>query len=190
MAPTFHTLYDAEYSYVWNTLKRLGVDRAELKDLAQDVFLIVFRRFGEFDGSRPARPWLFGIAYRLVSNRRRHLRSVPEQAGGVATESLASTVAGPEEAARAREDRELLARALGALDLEKRAVFVMHEIDECAVPEIARELSIPLNTAYSRLRLARRDFAEALRREAKIASQVNEGLAETGGLALGARERP
>ncbi|HEY3452749.1 MAG TPA: RNA polymerase sigma factor [Myxococcales bacterium] len=164
MATTFHAIYDAQYAYVWNTLRRLGIRRNELKDFVQDVFLVVYRRLSSYDEARPLRPWLFGIAYRVVSNRRRQERGQPPRSAvTAATEDLPSSSAGPEEAARAAENRALVARALEALDLEKRAVFVMHELDECPMPEIARELDIPLNTAYSRLRLARQAFAAAVR---------------------------
>jgi RNA polymerase sigma-70 factor (ECF subfamily) len=63
-----------------------------------------------------------------------------------------------EESVALREQLELVARGLEQLELDQRAVFVMHDIDGHAMPVIARELGIPLNTAYSRLRLARRDF--------------------------------
>ena len=62
------------------------------------------------------------------------------------------------------EARAVLMKALDALDLDRRAVFVMHELDEIPVPEIASTLDIPLNTAYSRLRLARADAAAAIQR--------------------------
>ena len=55
-------------------------------------------------------------------------------------------------------------RALEHIPIERRGVFVMHDIDGIAAPEIAVALEIPLNTAYSRLRLARRDFGEAVAR--------------------------
>jgi RNA polymerase sigma-70 factor (ECF subfamily) len=55
-------------------------------------------------------------------------------------------------------------KALDGLDLDRRAVFVMHELDEIPVPEVANTLAIPLNTAYSRLRLARVDVAAAIQR--------------------------
>lgn len=62
------------------------------------------------------------------------------------------------------EDRRLVTRALDAIAIERRAVFVMHDMDGIAVPEIARVLEMPLNTAYSRLRLARDEFRDAIRR--------------------------
>ena len=71
-----------------------------------------------------------------------------------------------------RRARALVQRALDVLDLKRRAVFVMHDFDGVAVPEIARTLGIPLNTTYSVLRLARRDFAAAVRRMSRPARSV------------------
>ena len=60
--------------------------------------------------------------------------------------------------------RRLLLEALAALDADRRAVFVMHELDELSAPEIAETLAIPLNTVYSRLRIARERFNVAVER--------------------------
>jgi RNA polymerase sigma-70 factor (ECF subfamily) len=142
---------------VWKTLRRLGAPLPDLEDLAHDVFMVVHRHLGDYDPARPLRPWLFGIALRVVSDFRRlqrNLREVPgervEPVDGAPT---------PHERMEGTEARSLLMKALDALDLDRRAVFVMHELDEVPVPEIASALSIPLNTAYSRLRLARADVA-------------------------------
>ena len=69
---------------------------------------------------------------------------------------------GPDEAAVASQGRALLLRALARVPLERRAVLIMREVDETPMREIAEELSIPLFTAYSRLRKARRELDEAL----------------------------
>ena len=70
----------------------------------------------------------------------------------------------PHERMEGKEARALLMKALECLDLDRRAIFVMHELDELAMPEIAGALTIPLNTAYSRLRLARADVAAWIER--------------------------
>jgi len=62
------------------------------------------------------------------------------------------------------EERSLLMRALHQLDLDRRAVLVLHEWEEQPIPAVAETLEIPLNTAYSRLRLAREDLAAAVKR--------------------------
>ncbi|HEY3450915.1 MAG TPA: sigma-70 family RNA polymerase sigma factor [Myxococcales bacterium] len=163
--PSFQDVYQADFTYVWNTLRRLGVRSADLKDVAHDVFVIAYRRFEEYDAGRPVRPWLFGIAFRVVAHLRRDEKTKPAASESVCVDELFSSEPSPEDDLRTRQDRELVAAALTSLDLDRRAVFVMHELDGCPVPEIARELSIPLNTAYSRLRLARRDFVDAVKRQ-------------------------
>jgi RNA polymerase sigma-70 factor (ECF subfamily) len=64
----------------------------------------------------------------------------------------------------AQQARELVIQALDAVELDRRAILVMHDIDGHTMPEIASTLSLPLNTAYSRLRLARADFKAAVER--------------------------
>ena len=164
-APDYPTIYRAQFTYVWNTLRRLGVPTRDLEDLTHDLFLVAYRRLPDYDPARPIRPWLFGIAVRLVADFRKAARNVHETVGITAglVEPAESSPAADERIA-ASQARGLLMRALGALDLDRRAVFVMHEIDELAVPDIAAALEIPLNTAYSRLRLARADVAAAARR--------------------------
>jgi RNA polymerase sigma-70 factor, ECF subfamily len=155
-------IYRSELGYVWKTLRRLGARPPDLEDLAHDVFMVVHRHLDDYDPSRPLRPWLFGIALRVVADFRRlgrNLREIPGQR--LEPVDVAPT---PYERAEGREARELLMKALDTLDLEQRAVFVMHEIDEVPVPEIAGTLAIPLNTAYSRLRLARAGLAAWLAR--------------------------
>jgi RNA polymerase sigma-70 factor (ECF subfamily) len=153
----FRDVYTAELPYVWSTLRRLGVPPRELEDLAHDVFLVVHRRLREYDPSRPIRPWLFGIAFRIVSDYRRSARASRE----VLEDTPEATDRAPsaDDQVAAAEARALVLQALAGLDLDRRAIFVLHDIDEVPVPEIASYLAIPLNTAYSRLRLAREDFS-------------------------------
>lgn len=158
----FRALYDAQLAYVWHTLRRLGVQRRDLDDVCHDVFVVVFRHLGDYDRRRPLKPWLFGIAYRVASDYRRSAR-VRREVPAPARELASPALPADEEVAR-RQGRALVAQALETLDLDRRAVFVMHDIDGHAMPEIAAALGIPLNTAYSRLRLARADFAVAVRR--------------------------
>jgi RNA polymerase sigma-70 factor, ECF subfamily len=164
-APDFQALYRSQFPYVWKTLRRLGAPARDLEDLVHDLFLVVHRQMGSFDPARPIKPWLFGIAVRVVADFRRSPRSTREalQASAVAPQPAADAP-GPDDALAGAEARALLLRALDTLDLDRRAVFVMHELDEVPVPAIAAALSIPLNTAYSRLRLARADVAAAARR--------------------------
>jgi RNA polymerase sigma-70 factor (ECF subfamily) len=108
--------------------------------------------------------WLFGICMRLAAAYhrrafRRRERPVAEVPEGPALEDD-----NPETAAAARQSRERLLAALDLMDLEKRAIFVMFEIDEVPCEAIAKLLSIPVGTVYSRLHAARKDFAKAYMR--------------------------
>ncbi len=159
-SPAFEAAYRAEFSYVWHSLRRLGIDDRDLEDLTHDVFMVAHRRFEEYDSSRPIRPWLFGIALRLVSHfraRAHHAREVFTDAPHVHDESAA-----PDEVASARQQRSILFAALAGLSPEKQSVFVMHDLNGHNMPEVAQALAIPLNTAYSRLRLARADLVDAI----------------------------
>jgi RNA polymerase sigma-70 factor, ECF subfamily len=159
---SFRAVFEAELGYVWNTLRRLGVREADLKDQAQEVFVVVHGLLPDYDASRPIRPWLFAIAYRIALRYRalaRNAREIVGEAPEVA-DSSPSTV----DRIESEERRALVLEAVQEIDLSRRAVFVMSEIDEVPVAEVAVALGIPLNTAYSRLRLARQDFAAAVQR--------------------------
>jgi RNA polymerase sigma-70 factor (ECF subfamily) len=158
----FHQIFHAEAGYVWKTLRRLGVREADAEDLAHEVFLVLHRQLPTLDLARPLRPWLFAIAYRAATRHRRrgHVRHEvlddrqdPPDGRPGADDQLAACQA-----------QALVLEALQAIDPDRRAVFVMHEIDGVPVPGIAEALAVPLNTAYSRLRLAREDFAGSVRR--------------------------
>jgi RNA polymerase sigma-70 factor (ECF subfamily) len=163
--PDFPTIYASEFAYVWKTLRRLGAPPKDIEDLTHDLFVVVHRRLPEYDPARPLRPWLFGIAVRVVSDYRRSFRNSRE-----VLDPIAATPDAIDQAPRQDENlagsqaRTLLMRALDLLDFDRRAVLVMHDLDEVPMPEIASTLDIPLNTAYSRLRLARADVLAAARR--------------------------
>jgi RNA polymerase sigma-70 factor (ECF subfamily) len=158
----FETLYESEFAYVWHSLRRLGIRDADLPDLSHDVFVKAFSSFAEYDPARPLRPWLFGIALRVASDFRRlarHQREVfgrsldrPDQARNAA------------ERIEATEDRQLVLKILDELEISRRVVFVMHELNGHSVREISDALEVPLNTVYSRLRLAWLDFGRRARR--------------------------
>lgn len=162
--PPFRAVYDQEFGWVLRTLRRLGARDRDLEDLAHDVFVVVFQRLADYDTSRPLRPWLFGIAFRVVSDYRR--RAAFSRETPTAIEQQPGSAPAPQEAAVvAREQRELVLAALDAVDdLDQRAVFVLHELDGASIPEIAANLDVSHNTLYSRLRLARGKFAAAVKR--------------------------
>jgi len=160
-SPSFDALYAAEFAWVHRTLRRLGARERDLEDLAHDVFVAAFRALPRFEAGRAPRPWLFGIAFRVVSDYRRRARFTRETL--IDDEPLGAALGpDPEADALRAEDRRLVLAALEALPLDQRAVFVAHEIDGAAIPELAEELALSINTLYSRLRLARAKFAAAV----------------------------
>lgn len=164
--PDFRALFDEHYAYVWKTLRRLGVRDADLPDVAHDVFLVVARRLPDFDRTRPVKPWLFGIAHRVASDHRRLARHARERPIDDDEDPADPAPLADEQLAKADRQR-LVRRGLAALDDDRRAVFVLFEIDGAPMPDVAEALGIPLNTAYSRLRLAREDFRAAVTRLSK-----------------------
>jgi RNA polymerase sigma-70 factor, ECF subfamily len=158
---SFRELFEGHVAYVWNSLRRLGVPDRDRDDLTQEVFMTVHALLEDYDPSRPVRPWLFGIAYRIVLRYRRkswrsHLLLDDGQVASTETRHGG-------EAMSDAEARDLVARATAGVEITRRAVFIMADVDGNSVPEIAEALGIPLNTAYSRLRLARDDFRKAVR---------------------------
>lgn len=160
----FEAVYDEWFDFVWRSARRLGVHEAALDDVAQDVFVVVYRRLAEFEGRSTLKTWLFGITLRVVSDWRRTKR----RKGGLSElppeDVLASPAGGPSADLERLEGARLCAALLEQLDDEKREVFVMIELEEMSAPEVAQVLGIPLNTVYSRLRVAREDFERALLR--------------------------
>lgn len=129
-----------------------------------EVFVRVHREIETFDTERPVRPWLFAFAVRVASEYRRRAHHRREVFGE--TIDVAAPAASPEKELERAEARRVVEQGLDALDEDQRAVFVLHELDEIPVPEIARALAIAEGTAYSRLRAARATFTAAIRRRA------------------------
>lgn len=168
--PDFRALFDAHFPYVWKTLRRLGVREADLPDVSHDVFIVVARRIADFDPARPMKPWLFGIAYRTAKDHRRlvrHARELP------IADDLDPSDPAPlaDELLDKAEQQALVRRALATIDEDQRAVFVLFELDGATMPDVVEALGVPLNTAYSRLRLARAAFRVAVNRLSKKAER-------------------
>jgi RNA polymerase sigma-70 factor (ECF subfamily) len=162
MAADFTSVFAEQLGYVVRSLRRLGVPERDLEDVAHDTFIVVHRKLPEYDTSRPLRPFLFGIAYRVASDYRRRARHRYERLVDPPTPPHAAS--SPEQALDVAQHQRLVIAALQGLDPERCAVFVMMDIDGHAAPEVATALAIPLNTVYSRLRIARGEFAAAVQR--------------------------
>jgi RNA polymerase sigma-70 factor (ECF subfamily) len=158
----FRHVFETEFAYVWGSLRRLGVDLRNVEDVTHDVFLRVYAKLDAYDAARPIRPWLFGFAFRAASDYRRQARHHREVMGADPEAAPGGSV--PESALARAEEEHLVMRALDLIPIERRAVLIAYELDSTAMKEIAESLEIPLHTAYSRLRVAREEFAAAVRR--------------------------
>lgn len=159
----FSCVYAEHFDYVYRLVARLA-GREDADDLVQEVFLVVHRRLSEFEGRALITTWLFRIAYRVVGAhvRRERLRRWLARAlvGSDDRSSAPSGLLSVEEAERRQATLETLAR----LSWKKRAVLILHEVEEWSCPEIAARIGVPVGTVYTRLHHARREMARHLRR--------------------------
>jgi RNA polymerase sigma-70 factor (ECF subfamily) len=157
---TFEQVFEDYAAFVWRALRRLGVPEADVEDVCQEVFLVVHRRLAAFEARSSLRTWLYGICVRVASEHRRRRRRGRE-------ELYASP---PEQSVPASQDHEVEQRralavldaALDRLDDDKRAVFVLYELEELSMTEVAEVIGCPAQTAYSRLHAARRIMKDAI----------------------------
>ena len=155
-------VHEAHGDFVWASLQRLGARDADLEDRFQEVFLVVHQRGGDFEGRSRVTTWLYGICLRVMAAHRRRAWVRRERA----TESVPEETAkgSPHASLERTEAQSRLREILDAMDLDRRAVFVMAVIEEMPADEIAAIVGAPIGTVYSRLHAARRDFDETLRR--------------------------
>ncbi len=151
-------------------MRRLGVAPSALDDVVQDVFVVVHRRLSDFEGRSSAKSWLFGIVLHVVRDARRTLRRKPAHLGGTArsADDVDDVVdidgASPHDSAAKREAVRQLHAMLEAMPDDRREVFILSELEQMSVPEIASAVGANANTVSSRLRAARADFERAVAR--------------------------
>jgi len=154
----FHDVFTNSSPFVWRVLGRLGVARADIADVCQEVFLVVLRRIEDYDG-RPVQAWIYGICVRTAADYRKRAFRRHERLDGELGEP--SALPDQDRALEQRRARARLERVLGQMDESKRAVFVLYELEELSMSEVAKIVDCPLQTAYSRLHAARKDVRAA-----------------------------
>jgi RNA polymerase sigma-70 factor (ECF subfamily) len=165
-----HDVYEVHFGYVWAAVKRLGARPSDQEDLVHDVFVTFMRTLDRYDHSRPLRPWLCGIAFRIVSEHRRKAstsREIP-----VSEHRESSPGLNPAQALEATRRKQSVNEALNELSEDERAILVMVEVLGHSVVEASEVLHTNENTLYSRLRKARKMFAAALRRMGAVRGGV------------------
>jgi RNA polymerase sigma-70 factor, ECF subfamily len=162
--PAFDTVYAEHFAFVWRTLRRFGVRESHLDDAAQETWVVVHRRLASFEGRSSLRTWLVGIAVRVASDHRRWRRRKDPHDPMPDDPPFAAPGVSPEGAAERAQAARLLDALLDTIPEERRAVFVLTELEGMSAPEVSEALGVPLNTVYSRLRVARSEFETAASR--------------------------
>jgi RNA polymerase sigma-70 factor (ECF subfamily) len=147
------------YRGVWRALRRLGVPEAACDDAAQHVFLTLSDKLADVPPGKE-RAFLMGTAARVAANARRLHRRRPEVADQEAVDDRDDDRPGPDEMLSQRQARRMLDEALDRLPEDLRTIFVLYEIEELPMVEIASSLGLPQGTVASRLRRARQRFQE------------------------------
>jgi RNA polymerase sigma-70 factor (ECF subfamily) len=161
--PSLREIFDEYSAFVWRALRHLGIREADLADVCQEVFVTVHRKLGDFEGRSSLRTWLYGICLRTASDHRRRAHVRRE----VLVDEIPASSA-PADQPATIERQQLRARLLALLDTldeDKRNIFVLYEIEELPMREVAEIIGCPLQTAYSRLHAARRELAAFLEGE-------------------------
>lgn len=157
----FAALYRAQVDFVWRVARALGVPDAWIDDVVHDVFFVVRRRLETLEPGRAVRPWLAGItrnvalhAHRKIARDRRRAEAAPAPAGPRV----------PQEQLELDEAAVLMQTFIDGLSEDKRAVFLLCEVEGIAVVDAARALDVNPNTMYARLRAARVEFDRFVQR--------------------------
>jgi RNA polymerase sigma-70 factor (ECF subfamily) len=166
LAGSLAQIYDANFGFVWRNAKRLGVPEASAEDVAQDVFLIVQRRIGDFDGRASLQAWIFGILVRVVRGHRRSFRRKGARCVSLEQDASSHAVTAapgptPSDLAEHSERVRLLDTLLQELDEEKRLLLILSELEQWTLREIAQFMGSNISTIHVRLRAAKRAFEQA-----------------------------
>jgi RNA polymerase sigma-70 factor (ECF subfamily) len=157
---SFPEVFDEHARFVWRSLLGLGVAESDVPDASQQVFVVLHQKLSQLNQDCALRTFLYGICLRTASDfrrrghrRREELRSRPPEVSVAATQ---------EASVAQRQALAALELALDELSDQQRAVFVLYELQELSMTEVALTLDCPLQTAYSRLHAARKVVYSAL----------------------------
>jgi RNA polymerase sigma-70 factor (ECF subfamily) len=169
-APNIRAMYEQQAAFVCRSLRRLGVAEADLDDALQEVFLVAYQRFSTYQECGKVRSWLYSICTRTAYAQRRKRDRRREQ---LSAEPEGALMAPPQLLlVEQRQALDLGQRLLERLSPEQREVFVLYEVEEMSMVEVAEALGCPLQTAYSRLHKARAVILSSLHR-AKLRQEVS-----------------
>jgi RNA polymerase sigma-70 factor, ECF subfamily len=155
-APRLRRIVERHFDVLWRFLRRLGIPEADVDDAVQEVILVVARRLADIE-EQSERSFVFSTAFRIASDMRRRAERRRE-VGDALLEGIQSTGLDPEATMESQRLAVLFAQVLEQLSLELRVVFVLYELEDFTMAEIAATLGVPPGTVASRLRRGREAF--------------------------------
>jgi len=150
-------VYRLHVAFVWRAVRSFGIADEAVEDIVHDVFLVVQRRLADYDGRASIKTWLYGIARGVARN---HRRGQTRQERRLRLVDSPTADLDPERWAQYQESANLVRDFLAAIDHKKREVFELVDLEGMRGPDVAEALGVNVNTVYSRLREARRLFAD------------------------------
>jgi RNA polymerase sigma-70 factor (ECF subfamily) len=164
--PSFPAIFKEYAPFVMRVMRHLGVPAKDLPDQCQEVFVAVFRGLPDFAGRSALRTWIYGICRHVASNHRRRAHVRRERTVSEPPEQTSPAV--QDDDVEERRGHPALRLLLDTLDPDKREVFVLFELEELSMKEVAEVCGCPLQTAYSRLHAARRLLLESYRESERL----------------------
>jgi RNA polymerase sigma-70 factor (ECF subfamily) len=170
----FEELFQDFHGMVFQLAYRVLGDREEALDLAQEVFLIVFRRMNRFRGESSLKTWIYRITVNLTANRcrwwnrlrRRGTVSLDAHLSMNDDRDLSETLRvgddSPEDSLLLKEEREQIERSILQLPLQQRIAIIMRDIEGLSYEEIAQATHASLGTVKSRIARGREDLKRRL----------------------------
>lgn len=147
VSSTLRDVMGEHLPFVWRTLRRHGVREPDLPDQCQEVFLVVHRKLDEFRGESSLRTWLYGIALRVAAGYRRKAHVTRESPEAAPPDSVLE--AGQEQDLERKRALDRLRVLLAEVEPARREVFVLYELEELSMSEVAKVVGCPLRTAYA-----------------------------------------
>lgn len=173
----FSEFVRAYQNQIYNLVFRMLSNREEAEDVAQEVFITVFKNIASFRGDCRLSTWIYRIATNHCRNRIKYLsrrraqehREYQDEMAklqpkdGMASQPTAGMVARPDQMAEGKQMEKLVQTAIAALDEEHREVIVLRDIKNLTYQEICEITGLPEGTVKSRLHRARLALKEKLK---------------------------
>jgi RNA polymerase sigma-70 factor (ECF subfamily) len=169
----FRELLDAHRDRVFNITFRMLGNRAEAEDVAQEVFITVFKTIETFREESKFSTWLYRVTVNHCKNRIKYLARRHDQSRDELDESHREGVNGsisgpvphaPDRALEGAQLEKLMLDAIGKLDDDQRVVVVLRDVEDLSIDEICEITGLPDGTVKSRLHRARLELRKKLQR--------------------------